>query len=66
MNGPSVVKKVQRLHPEIQALYVSGYIAAPVAKELMAESAVLMQKPVSRRDLLRKVDEMLHPALSLG
>ena len=60
INGPSVVKRVQVLHPETKALYVSGYAEAPVTQQLISEGAVFMQKPVSRSDLLRKVDEMLH------
>jgi hypothetical protein len=31
-----------------------------VAQQLIAEGAALLQKPVSRMDLLKKVDEMLH------
>ena len=63
INGPSVVKRVQVLHPEAKALYVSGYAEAPVTQQLISEGAIFMQKPVSRSDLLRKVDEMLHPVL---
>ena len=63
MAGPSVVTKVQALHPETKALYVSGYAEVPVAQQLISEGAIFMQKPVSRSDLLRKVDEMLHPVL---
>ncbi len=65
MNGPAVVKELRAVRPEMQALYVSGYIEVPVAHQLVAEKAILMQKPVSRRDLLRKVDEILHPHSSL-
>ena len=66
MNGPAAVKRVQALHPGAKALYVSGHVEAAVAQQLIAEKAMLMQKPVSRRDLLGKVDEILHPAASLG
>lgn len=66
LNGPAAVKKVQALHPETKALYVSGHTAVPVAQQLIAQKAMLMQKPVSRRDLLKKVDEILHPSASLG
>jgi PAS domain S-box-containing protein len=59
-NGPSTVAKMQGLHPEAKVLYVSGYTEVPVAQQLVAEGATLLQKPVSRSDLLRKVDEMLH------
>lgn len=66
MSGPSVVAKLKALHPEMRALYVSGYAETPVTQTLVAEGAVLLQKPVSRHDLLRKVDEMLHHRTSLA
>jgi two-component system cell cycle sensor histidine kinase/response regulator CckA len=60
MGGPLVVERLQRLHPEMKALYVSGYAEVPVAQQLVAAGAILLQKPVSRKDLLAKVDEILH------
>jgi two-component system NtrC family sensor kinase len=66
MNGPSVVTKVRALHPEARVLYVSGFAEVPVAQQLIAEGAILLQKPLSRGDLLSKVDEMLHLRTSLG
>lgn len=52
---------VQALHPETKVLFVSGYTEVPVAQKLIEEGAILLQKPVSRSDLMRKVDEILHP-----
>ncbi len=66
MSGPSVATKVRALHPEAKVLYVSGYAEVPVAQQLIAEGAILLQKPLSRGDLLSKVDEMLHLDISLG
>jgi DNA-binding NtrC family response regulator len=66
MNGPSVATKVRALHPEAKVLYVSGYAEVPVAQQLIAEGAILLQKPLSRGDLLSKVDEMLHLRNLLG
>jgi CheY-like chemotaxis protein len=66
MSGPSVAAKVRTLHPEAKVLYVSGFAEVPVAQQIIAEGAILLQKPVSRGDLLRKVDEMLHLRTSLG
>ena len=66
MSGPSVAMKVRALHPEAKVLYVSGYAEVPVAHQIIAEGAILLQKPVSLGDLLRKVDEMLHLRTSLG
>ena len=54
------------LHPEAKVLYVSGYAEVPVAQQLIAEGAILLQKPLSRSDLLSKVDEMLHLRNLLG
>ncbi len=60
MSGPLAVKKLQALHPEMKALYVSGYTEVPVAQQIIAEGLTVMSKPVPRIDLLNKVDEMLH------
>jgi FixJ family two-component response regulator len=46
----------------MQVLFVSGYTEVPVAQQLIAEGAAFLQKPVSRIDLLRRVDKMLHSA----
>jgi YesN/AraC family two-component response regulator len=60
ISGPSAVATVQALHPETKVLFVSGYAEVPVAQKLIEEGAILLQKPVSRSDLMRKVDEILH------
>ena len=52
--------RVQALHPETKTLFVSGYAEVPLAQKLIAQGANLLQKPVSRRDLMRKLDEILH------
>jgi PAS domain S-box-containing protein len=60
MNGPSSVARVQALHPETKVLFVTGYVEVPVAQTLIAQGAILLQKPVPRSDFMRKVDEVLH------
>jgi PAS domain S-box-containing protein len=60
ISGPSAVATVQALHPETKVLFVSGYAEVPVAQKLIEEGAILLQKPVSRSDLMRKVGEILH------
>jgi PAS domain S-box-containing protein len=60
MSGPAAVSKLRLSHPEVQALYVSGYAETPIVQELIAEGALLLQKPLSRMTLLTKVDELLH------
>lgn len=64
MDGPSAVSKLQKLHPEMQVLFVSGFAEVPVAQQLIAQGAPLLQKPVSRIELMRKIDEMLHSRVS--
>jgi two-component system, cell cycle sensor histidine kinase and response regulator CckA len=64
MSGPSVVEKLQAVHPEAKVLYVSGYVDAPATQRLIADGTVLLQKPVSRENLLRKIDELLHKTRS--
>ncbi len=66
MSGPSVATRLRALHPEAKVLYVSGYAEVPVAQQLIADGAILLQKPLSRGDLLSKVDEMLHLRTSHG
>lgn len=60
MSGPTAVSRLQKFHPEMQALYVSGYAEVPVAQQLIAEGAAFLQKPLSRTDMLGKIDGMLH------
>ncbi len=60
MSGPSAVATVLALHPETKVLFVSGYAEVHVAQKLIEEGAILLQKPVSRSELMRKVDEILH------
>ncbi len=60
MNGPAVVAKMKAMHPEIKVLYVSGYVEAPLVQKLIQEHATLLQKPITRADLLANVDAMLH------
>jgi two-component system NtrC family sensor kinase len=60
ISGPSAVAAVQALHPETKVLFVSGFAEVPVAQKLIEEGAILLEKPVSRSDLMRKVDEILH------
>ena len=60
MNGPAAVAKLQELRPEMKALFVTGYAETPVVQALIAEGCTLLQKPISKVELLVKIDEMLH------
>jgi CheY-like chemotaxis protein len=60
ISGPSAVSAVQASHPETKVLFVSGYAEGSVVQKVIEARAVLLQKPVSRSDLMREVDEILH------
>jgi len=60
ISGPSAVAAVQASHPETKVLFVSGYAEGSVVQKVIEARAVLLQKPVSRSDLMREVDEILH------
>ena len=66
MSGPHVVAKLQESHPETRALYVSGYAEVPITQKLIAEGAIVLQKPVWRADLLKQVDRIIHPGPASG
>jgi PAS domain S-box-containing protein len=66
MSGPAAVARVQALHPETKVLFVSGYAEVSVAQRLIEQGAILLQKPVSRSDLMRKVVEILHLRIPPG
>lgn len=54
--GPELVKELARYHPEIKTIYMSGYTRGAIDVD---ETVVLVQKPFSRRDLARKVRDVL-------
>ena len=60
ISGPSAVSAVQASHPETKVLFVSGYAEGSLVQKVIEAGAILLEKPVSRSDLLREVDEILH------
>ena len=56
MNGPQLVQHLSRLHPEMKAIYMSGYTRGAIE---MDETIVMVQKPFSPKELARKVREAL-------
>jgi len=61
ISGPSAMAAVQASHPETGVLFVSGYAEGFAVQRIIEAGVILLQKPVSRSDLLREVDEILHP-----
>ena len=58
MNGPAVAEKLASLHPETKVLFMSGYTGF-VSRGLIDPHAVLVSKPFTREELLRKIREAL-------
>lgn len=59
MSGPAAFGRLRVVHPEIRVLFVSGFTEVPVAQQLVAEGATLLQKPFTRMQLLTRVREVL-------
>jgi CheY-like chemotaxis protein len=58
MNGPAVAEKLASVHPEAKVLFMSGYTGF-VSRGLVDPHAVLVSKPFTREELLRKIREAL-------
>jgi two-component system cell cycle sensor histidine kinase/response regulator CckA len=60
MNGPAVAERLASLHPEAKVLFMSGYTGF-VSRGLIDPHAVLISKPFTREELLRKIQQVLGP-----
>jgi two-component system, cell cycle sensor histidine kinase and response regulator CckA len=60
MNGRAVAEKLASLHPEAKVLFMSGYTGF-VSRGLIDPHAVLVSKPFTREELLRKIQQVLGP-----
>jgi two-component system cell cycle sensor histidine kinase/response regulator CckA len=58
MNGPAVAERLASLHPEAKVLFMSGY-SGFVSRGLVDPHAVLVSKPFTRDELLRKIQQVL-------
>lgn len=66
-NGTEVYETIKQGHPDVKALFTSGYSADLMrAKGILVDDASFIAKPVSPRDLLKKVRNILDagPALA--
>jgi two-component system cell cycle sensor histidine kinase/response regulator CckA len=65
LTGPLLAKNLLLSHPNMQVLYMSGYTDGALAPHgVLEEGIVLLEKPFTRRSLLRKVREVLGPITS--
>ncbi|MEW6109261.1 MAG: response regulator [Nitrospirota bacterium] len=59
-NGKEVYEDIKKIRPDVKFLFASGYTADIIYNErILDEGMDLILKPVSPRDLLRKVREAL-------
>jgi PAS domain S-box-containing protein len=59
-NGRTVYEEIEAMHPGVKALFTSGYTAEAMREKGIIEDAFnFIAKPVSPRDLLKKVKEVL-------
>ena len=57
MRGPEVAAKLRKRFPNVQVLFVSGFLL----NEGLGPNARVMQKPFVRKDLLKHVFDMVGP-----
>ena len=60
MSGPGLVARLQKLHPDVKVLYVSGYTEeATIHHGVLTEGIAFLQKPFTPDGLVRKVRQLL-------
>ncbi len=60
-NGKAVYEEIRSIRPDVKVLFTSGYTAEVIHhKGILEDSLNFISKPVSPRDLLKKVKEMLN------
>jgi two-component system cell cycle sensor histidine kinase/response regulator CckA len=60
MDGPSLIKEVRALHPDMKVIFISGYTEDAFRKRLGDESGIhFLPKPFSLKQLAGKVKEVM-------
>ncbi len=60
-SGAELVKQVENAHPKVRALFMSGYTSDLVGRQgLVIQQDSFLEKPFTKRSLLRKVYAVLH------
>jgi len=60
VDGRSAFNEIRRMQPSVRALFTSGYTEDFIRSQGLIEAGIpVMSKPVSPRDLLRKIREVL-------
>ncbi len=60
MNGHELAKEIQKIHPQVKVLYMSGYPADVVSRKgLLPDSTKFLRKPYSMEDLVAAMKALL-------
>lgn len=59
MTGAELVTRARDRHPQVKAIYMSGYAEDRTALPVGEADATILEKPFDREQLLRAVDEAL-------
>ena len=60
MGGHELSKRLASVRPELRVLYMSGYTDASIVRHSLLEpSLALLQKPFTKKALVRKVRDVL-------
>jgi len=60
MDGPTLIKEVRVLHPDMKVIFISGYAEDSFRKRLGDESGIhFLAKPFSLKQLAGKVKEVM-------
>ena len=59
MNGPELVLRLMESQPKMKVVYMSGYTGEMVANHGLESGVRLLEKPFTRSDLLRTIDQVL-------
>ena len=58
--GPTLIRAVRETHPEVKAIFVSGYTEDPFRQRLGADSELhVLSKPFSRKQLAGSAKEAM-------
>lgn len=59
MNGPATAERLRTIHPEMEFLFMSGYVDRSILKEFLTDGRPFLQKPITRAELLARVGQVL-------
>jgi signal transduction histidine kinase len=65
MRGPELARQLKNLRPQVNVIFMSGYLDYDRGSETFTEDGFSLQKPFSRETLLSKVGEALNGEWSI-